>query len=158
MYDSVTLAEIPKDAPAVAGYVGGRWPTYPKVVAGWPHARHLSIAVTAKQDATCLDVEPGDATPQDAADWIKRQHARGVRKPAVYASVSQAQSLVTLLASHGLPRSAYRLWTAHYTFKPHICGPSCGFGFRGVADATQWTDKAMGRNLDQSLCARAFWS
>jgi hypothetical protein len=158
MYDSVTLNAIPPDAKAVAGYVGGRFLTYPTILVRWPKARHLSIAVASTQDAECLDVELGDAPPSLAPAWVKRQRARGVVRPVVYTSVSGAQALVNLLEANGVPRQAIRLWTAHYTHREHLCGPSCGFGLRGVADATQWTDKALGRNLDQSLTTRGFWT
>lgn len=158
MYDSVTVSEIPDDADAVAGYVGGNWPTFSQLVALYPNAKRLSIAIAADEDAEALDVEPGDATPPQAASWLNRQRARGIARPVVYTSVSKAQALVDELTAQGQPRSSYRLWTAHYTFQPHRCSAACGFGFVGEADATQWTDKALGRNLDASLCAPGFFA
>lgn len=157
MYDSVTLDAIPADAPAVAGYTSGRFPTFAQIPGRWPKARHLSIAVSSSHDAECLDVEPGDATPAVAAGWVKRQIARGVKRPVVYCSVSQAPALLRTLASAGINRNEIRLWTAHYTFRSHLCDKTCGFGFTGRADATQWTDRALGRNLDQSLVDPGFW-
>lgn len=156
MFDSITLDAIPKDAGAVAGYVNGAWPTFAEVQKRWPKAKHLSIAVTSSANAECLDVEPGDATPADAAAWVKRQIARGVKKPVVYTSVSQAQTLLAALAKGGIKRSDVRLWTAHYSGKPHLCDSSCGFGFLSKADATQFTDHSGGRNLDESYCAAGF--
>jgi hypothetical protein len=70
--------------------------------------------------------------------------------------LSNASSLLNTLAGAGIKRSDIRLWTAHYTFKPHRCTAACGFGFTGTADATQWTDKSLGRNLDESLCDDEF--
>lgn len=157
MYDSVTVSAIPKGAPAVAGYVGGRFLTFPTLVKEFPKAHKLSIAVASTQDAECLDIEPGDSTPALAAGWVRRQKARGVERPVVYTSLSGAQALVNTLQTSGLPRGSYRLWTAHYTFHAHICDPKCGFGLREPADATQWTDKALGRNLDESLCSNTFF-
>jgi hypothetical protein len=157
MYDSVTVSAIPGDAKAVAGYTAGRFPTLPTLQQHFPKARKLSIAVASRFDAECLDVEPGDATPEVAAAWVKRQHARGVGRPVIYCSVSSAQTVLSKLAGAGIARSQIRLWTAHFTFKPHRCGPECGFGFSGRADATQWTDKALGRNLDESLVDPSFW-
>ncbi len=156
MYDSVNLSQVPANAVAVAGYVNGQWPTFPTLKTRFPHARRLSIAVTADADADALDVEKGDATPEQAAAWVKRQSARGLKRPVVYCSVSDAQSVLDTLARAGVQRSAVRLWTAHYTFQPHRCGPQCGFGLTTQADATQYTDKALGRNLDASLCAPRF--
>jgi hypothetical protein len=156
MYDSVNVSQIPAKAEAVAGYVNGHWPTYPTLLKDFPHAKHLSIAVTVHADAECLDVEAGDATPSQAPAWVVRQKKRGVKKPVVYTSVSQAPALLRELDRAGIKRSAVRLWTAHYTFRPHRCDSKCGFGFTGKADATQWTDKALGKNLDGSLCAPDF--
>ena len=158
MYDSVNVAEIPADAKAVAGYVNGKWPTYPKLVKGWPHAERLSIAVSADADADCLDVERYDATPDQAAGWVKRQQARGVHRPAVYSSVSEMAHVQAALARAGIKRREVRLFTAHYTGKPHLCTGACGFGFTGRADATQYTDKALGRNLDASRLAPSFFA
>lgn len=148
MYDSVDPSQIPASAPAVAGYVGGAWPDYSAEVRRWPHAHHLSIAVNASEDAECLDVENGDATPDEVPAWFDRQERRGVHRPCLYASISAVPTIVDVMTKHGVPRSRYRVWAAHYTYEPHI-EPGC--------DATQWTDKALGRNLDESLCSDTFF-
>ena len=158
MYDSVNVSQIPANAAAVAGYVGGHWPTFPSLVKAFPHAHRLSIAVNASEDAECLDVEAGDASIADAPAWVKRQLARGVKRPVVYTSVSQAPGLLRELAKAGIARTAIRLWTAHYTFKPHLCDARCGFGMSGTADATQYSDHALGKNLDASLCSPSFFA
>lgn len=156
MYDSVNPNEIPPGAVAVAGYTSGHWPTYPELVRRFPKARKLSIAVNAQHDATCLDVEPGDATNAQAPGWVRRQQRRGVKRPVLYTSVSNAGALLSELQRNGIRRGEVRLWTAHYNRTPHLCSPSCGFGMSTVADATQYHDKALGRNLDVSLCAPGF--
>lgn len=161
MFDSVTVAEIPQNAEAVAGYVDGRWKTYPELVAKFPHARKVSIAVSASADADCLDVEAGDATNAEAAAWVKRQWARGVKRPILYTSVSNWKQLDADLRAAGIKRrpygKSYHRWAAHYTAQPHRCGRSHGMPGWTKAGATQWTDKAQGRNLDQSECARSFF-
>lgn len=156
MYDSVDVAEIPPHAAAVAGYVGGHWPTFEKLVVAFPFARRLSIAVTSHEDAECLDVERGDASPEDAPAWVERQRERGVERPAVYSSVSATPSVLAALAKAGIERKSVRVWTAHYTREAHRCTRSCEPAFRWVADATQYDDHALGRNLDASLCAAGF--
>jgi len=78
-----------------------------------------------------------------------------VQRPAVYISISSAATLLQTLEHAGIGREQIRLWTAHYTYAPHICGPGCGYGEIN-AQATQWTDRAHGRNLDQSLCLDSF--
>ena len=157
MYDAIDLTQVPVNAQAVAGYVDGRWPTFYSLATRFPKARLLSIAVFASEDADCLDVEPGDASVAQAPVWVKRQLAAGVKRPVVYTSVSQAKGLLDTLAKNGISRSQIRLWTAHYTFKAHRCTSACGFGFTGKADATQYSDHALGKNLDVSLCAPDFF-
>lgn len=154
MYDSVDVDQIPRDATAVAGYINGRWPTFRQLRRF--KANRLSIAVTADVDAACLDVETGDATPEQAPAWVRRQLARGQYKPVIYASRDNVPAVLAELNHAGINRSQIRLWTAHYGAGAHICGGvSCGARF--TADATQWTDKALGRNLDESLLADTFF-
>ena len=157
MYDSINLAVIPSDAPAVAGYVGGAGPTYAQLASKFPDAKRVSVAVASRYDADVLDVEPGDATPAVAPAWVRRQQARGVKRPGIYCSVSSVRDVLHTLAAAGIRRDDIKLWTAHYTGTPHVCGPSCGFGMTGTADATQFTDRALGRSLDESRCAPSFW-
>lgn len=151
MFDSIDLSQFPSDPRAVAGYVGGFWPTYHDLQARFPHALKLSIAVTAAQDADCLDIEPGDATPSEAAAWVRRQQDRGVHRPAVYSSVSSMALILHTLAAKGISRHEVTVWAAHYTFTAHRCGPD-EFGLGTTADATQFTDHSGGRSLDESLC------
>src|SRR5271166_5198896 len=45
MYDTITLNTVPLNPQAVAGYVGGNWPTFALLQRLFPRAKHLSIAV-----------------------------------------------------------------------------------------------------------------
>src|SRR5581483_3977245 len=108
-----------------AGYVSGRWPDIGTIRQRFPHARTLSIAIDAAHDADALDIETGDATTADAAAWYERQRARGVTRPCLYASADLMQrNVVPLIEASGIARSAVRLWSAHYSYKAHICGPA----------------------------------
>lgn len=157
MYDSVTVSQIPAGARAVAGYTTGKFPTFPELVRQFPKARHLSIAVSSEHDAECLDVEPGDATPEVAAGWVKRQFARGIKRPVVYGSRDNIPAILAALAKAGIGRARVRVWSAHFTGVPHICGPkTCGASF--TADAAQWNNRALGRNLDESRVSPGFWN
>ena len=156
MYDDTSVGLIPSDAKAVAGYVNGNYATWPDVLRLFPHARHVSIAVTSGVVADCLDVEPGDAANADAPGWyraFKRAAAKNKqphRKPIFYTSTSNADALVAELATHGVARHEYKLWLAHYGDGKHICGPdTCGL-CRCKADGTQWTSTSHGRSLDES--------
>lgn len=141
MADSTTVALLPATFDAYAGYVDGAWATFPMLqqrFGGTAGKWLLSISVTGKP-AMCADVESGAMS-----SW------RGY--PVGYCSVSRAAALV---ASTGRP---LKLWTAHYTGSPHICGPaSCG-DLPFPADGTQWTDTLYGRKVDQSLLATDFFS
>lgn len=149
LFDSTDLSQIPANPQAVAAYVGGSWPNYSRAVALFPKALHLSVAVSATEDADCLDVENGDATPADVAAWIKRQQARGLLHPAIYASLSTMPAIRSAVATAGIEVATVRLWVAEWTGTAHI--PDGGYL------ACQWTDAALGRNLDQSECLPAFF-
>lgn len=148
MYDSIDVNQIPAGAQAVAGYVGGHWPTFSSLERKFPNAKRLSIAVTAEENAECLDVENGDAGPTQAPGWVRRQHARGIVRPVVYANLSTMPQVIAALARNGITRDQYRVWTAHYTNAAHI---------EPGSDATQWTEHGFGRNLDISLCHLTFF-
>jgi|SRR5882724_9636715 len=154
MFDSIDISTLPEGNYAYAGYVDGRWATYPKLKAKFPHANLLSIAVFAHDDADCLDVELGDATPAQAPAWVKRQ--KGAR-PCLYASVSAMNSVVAILDRAGIARGSVRLWSAHYGNGEHICGPDTCKLMSAHADGTQWTSHARGISLDQSLLRDDFF-
>jgi hypothetical protein len=161
MFDSAFNDQYPPDPQAVAGYVDGHvgdQPNYDWLVSAFPRAGHLSITLDPARDAMCLDIEAGAASPESAAAWHQRQAARGVQRPCLYASASAMETAVLpVITAAGVRRADVRLWSAHYGAGAHICGPgSCGLLSVG-ADATQWTDRALGRNLDQSLLLPGFF-
>ena len=157
MYDAIHLASFAgiTNADAFAGYVDGRWPTFPLLDALAPPGTHLlSIAVFAIDNADCLDIETGDATNAQAPEWVSRQLHAGASRPCLYTSASNVGALVT--AMRGFSRSQYRIWSAHYSGK-HTCGPaSCGAA-PVPCDGTQWTDASHGRSLDESVLADDFF-
>lgn len=159
MYDSVDTALIPRNAKAAAGYVGGRFHTMPEIDAGpWPYK--LSIAISADEVADMLDIENGDATPEQAPAWIRKM--RGKTKatplPVVYRNAESLQALVDLLAKSGLHQHVdYLIGSAHYDGHQHFYGPICTHGLKVVADATQYWDHALNKNLDVWVVSRAFF-
>jgi len=159
MFDAIDVASIPLNAAAAAGYCDGSWPTILDLKARLPHAHILSIAVFAVDDADCLDIETGDATPGDAPDWVRRQQARGVYRPTLYANASTMPAVVERLTWAGIGLSEVRLWSAHYTYVAHICGPdSCAYPGVPACDGTQFTDTALGLSLDESLLLDDFFA
>jgi hypothetical protein len=154
MFDSAFNSQFPPNPQAVAGYVDGRvgdQPNYDWIVANFPKAHHLSISVFGN-DADCLDIESGAASVASASAWYSHRKAAGVARPVFYASVSLMESaLIPAITAAGIPRSGFRLWSAHYGNGEHICGPAtCGL-LSFPADGTQWTDHAGALTCDQSL-------
>lgn len=151
MFDSIDVSQLPAGSGyAYAGYVDGHWPTYSAVKAKFPNAHVLSITVFGN-NASCADVEAGDMTNASVYDWFKRQVANKVFRPVVYTSVSNMNPMVATMTANGFARSSYRLWSAHYGAGMHICGPATCRLTSTACDGTQWTDNALGRNLDQSV-------
>jgi hypothetical protein len=158
MFDAIDLSQIPAGPAAVGAYVDGEWPTASAAAARFPHAKLLTIATSPEHDAEALDVETGDAVPSEAPGWVRRQQARGIARPCLYASVSVMQAqLIPVLQKAGIPRGDVRLWSAHYA-GTHICGPSTCSELSIDADGTQHTDRAFGRDLDQSLLVADFFA
>jgi hypothetical protein len=161
MFDTALNDQFPDGAAAYAAYVDGgvgNQPNYAWIVAAFPKARHLSIALFASNNADALDVEQGAAAPAAIPGWYARQAARGIERPVIYASVSTMESeILPVLAQASIPRMKTRLWTAHYGLGEHICGPrTCG-QLSVDADGTQWTSSALGKTLDQSLLRDDFF-
>lgn len=161
MFDTAQNSQFPAGGAAYAGYVDGGvgdQPNHAHVVAAFPAAHHMSIALFAGHDADCLDVEPGAARPSDIPGWHARQVRRGIARPVIYASASAMDTgVLPVLVSAGIARARTRLWTAHYGLGEHVCGPGSCKALRIPADGTQWTSSAMGRVLDQSLLLGDFF-
>lgn len=164
MADDISAANLPPGYGAYAGYVNGWWPDYQAIAARNFSAYLLPIAVTSSADATCLDIENGDATAADAPAWTQRQIARGVARPVLYSSISNIPNVLAALSGAGISRSAVRLWSAHYGTGQHICGPfSCAYqgSSTPACDGTQWTDAGAGLNgsqIDVSVLLDSFFA
>ena len=160
MFDSAYDSAFPRGAQCYAAYLDGQvgsQPNYSWIVAEFPNAHHLSITLSAGEDADCLDIENGAATPGQAAGWWQRQRKRGLERPCLYASASVMQaSIVPLVRAGTIARPLVRLWSAHYAGE-HICGPGTCGAVSLDADGCQWTDMAFGRSLDQSLLLADFF-
>jgi hypothetical protein len=116
MYDSITSGDIPLGRQMVAGYVDG---TYAWTPADW--ARHLSstqvrITVTgATLDADVADVENGDLTAAQGADWVKRMLAAG-KRPTLYFSASRNAEIDAAVSAAGVgPDDGWMKWSANWT-------------------------------------------
>jgi hypothetical protein len=142
VYDSVTPSQIPAGAP-VATYADGGYAVNPANVASRPHVTWIDTNGSDPR-AAALDVEPGDATPQMAAQWVaqKLHNAAPGQVAIVYTMQSEWAAAKAAVAT--LPpamQHQVRWWIADPTGVPHIV-PG--------ADATQWY---WGQNFDISTAA-----
>lgn len=150
IFDDVTLSLIPPDAQAIGVYTDGLFADVTAARAMFPKAMLLPITVFGQAAVRWGDCEKGDMTPRQVAQWAAREIQNG-RRPGPYCSVSDVMTVVTELGALGVHREQVDFWSAHYTGVPHICGPQCGFGMDFIVGGTQYTDRALGRSLDESL-------
>lgn len=156
MFDDTNPSLDPAGAFAYAGYVDGGFANFAALQKKFPTAHLLSITVFGNK-ADCYDIEPGDGTNAQVYDWFKAMQADGVWRPCVYTSASNMKAMQETMAANGFARSSYRMWSAHYTGVPHFCSPTtCGYGL-DQADATQFTNRALGKSLDESIVADDFF-
>jgi hypothetical protein len=116
MYDGVDAASVPSGAAIYAGYVDGEWKSFDALVAEYPSALHVSICVTSSDSARVLDVESGDATPDEAPGWASAQRAGGNPYPVVYMSESNWSAVKTAFSNQGVAAPLY--WVADYVDDP----------------------------------------
>lgn len=162
MYDSIDVANLPAGADAYLGYTGGTWPTWETLVARFGgHADLLSMAIAPGEDADGCDCEKLDLDPAQVPPWVRRQLARGLHRPVVYASISAMAAVAAELRYAGIARAQVRLLAAHYGHGPHICGPAtCNWPGAPACDGTQWTDTAEGEDgslIDESVLSADFF-
>jgi peptidoglycan hydrolase-like protein with peptidoglycan-binding domain len=118
MLDSVTSALIPLGTSIVAGYVDGRYRWTPADWARHNGARQVRIAVFAEtDDGLVLDVERGDATPDQAPAWLQRRRAAG-ENPAVYCSASLVASVRAACSASGVPEPQW--WVADWNGRADV--------------------------------------
>lgn len=112
MYDSVTAADIPADAPAVAGYVNGAFRWTDSDWARFPHALKLRITISDGMEGDVLDVETGDATPDQAVNWVRQSRADGNPYPGVYCNSNLWPTVKATFGAHQVAQPWY--WIADY--------------------------------------------
>ncbi len=153
------------DVEAVAAYGNGRYANYDRAKAEYPHVPVLEIDVSGQGIGNAGDFEQGDMPYSEAGSWARRRMEAGVHRPVIYFSVSNWPAVKQSLEAAGIHPADVRIWTAHYTGRPHLCSVECGFGDKpgDHADATQWADPGtlppeyQGRNLDVSMTADDFF-
>jgi hypothetical protein len=118
MGDSIDARGIPVGTPVVAGYGDGLFiwsPSWWDGSNGWdlhPDAVHLVIVVSAAHAGDILDVETGDATPEQVPGWVRAFNRPGRRRPTVYSARSTWPAIVAALEGAGLSAAAVDWWAA----------------------------------------------
>lgn len=129
MYDSVKPTEIPSGQ-AAAVYATGSYAAQPSSVRG--HSSVLWIDTNGSDPgANALDVEPGDATPTGAANWVHSRLSKHPHSTAIVYTMRSEWGQVQDSVSH-LPswmKSKVKYWIADPTGSPHLVPGSA---------ATQW--------------------
>ena len=118
MYDGVTPAQVPMGATIYAGYVDGHYPSYSALVRQFPNTLHVSITTTAAGTARVLDVENGDATPEQAPGWAARMRQLGLAYPVVYMNASTWPGVKAQFLLQHVDAPLY--WVAQYDQEPAI--------------------------------------
>jgi hypothetical protein len=130
IYDSVDPSAVPAGQ-RVATYVDGPFAVSSSQVVGHPSVMWIDTNGSAPSAASALDVEPGDATPAGAAQWVQEKLSASPKSTAViYTMLSewpQVQSYIGSLPSQ--MQSHVKYWVADPTGAPHMV-PG--------ASATQW--------------------
>lgn len=118
MYDTQYPAIVPASAGLVVSYpdgpAGNSYATAQKLFG----SRALSITWTG-QDAQCADIEQWSSFPLTSLPaWIKRQHARGIARPVIYAIYSGLGTNYTQVKAV-VGSLSVSWWLSDWTGKPH---------------------------------------
>jgi len=119
MYDAVTPENIPRNAAMVAGYLNGPYAWTWNDWNMFPNAVKVRISVRANYpDGHVLDVEPGDATPEEAPEWVRLRRISGLAMPTIYCNLSTWPAVRNAFLRRAMPEPLY--WIAHYDGKFNI--------------------------------------
>lgn len=115
MYDSTDPNTIPRTAELVAGYVNGDFKWEPHAWSHWPRQRevHIDVNATYPQDSDVLDIERGDAGPNQARAWIEERVKYG--RACLYFSRDNMDAVEAAIT--GLP--GVDVWVADWTGVAH---------------------------------------
>ncbi len=149
MYDSTNLDEIPSEPHAIAAYINGDFANYDEAVERFPHARILRLSVTGDVIADGYDMEKGDYHNKEAGKLFEIARNGGIWRPCFYAQLDTNMPEVKRSLNEVIKtRDDIRLWVAFYDGSSAL---PTGY------DAHQFTNHALGRNLDESICADTFF-
>jgi len=138
MYDSTAVGSDPAGAFAYAGYFNGIYENMAALRARFPAAQLVSVTPDGAKGAMYTDIEPGNVTASSVPAFIKAGGLGFYASPGAAAGYS-VQDCIDACTAAGIPRTKYRIWSAHWIGR-HICSPSaCGYP---QADGTQYVSTA----------------
>lgn len=147
-YSSVTTSDIPASAPVVFAYSNPPYAQVEEVKRRCPHARIVTIATHLDVKADMYDFENGAIPVADAVTVLRDHLASGQSRPIAYAALDDLQTIMTEFTSKVGNHERVRWLPAHFTDSPEL--PSW-------ADGVQWSEKALGRNLNEYLLRSDFF-
>lgn len=141
MYDGISvlapgIAAAFPEVEMIARYLNGGYAWGEAQIGLFPAAEHVTISVTAAaNEGDVLDVESGDATPDQTAGWIAMRKASGLYRPTIYCSRSVIPA-VRIGTGPFILGKDYDIWVADYTGTAHqVTAPGLP---AAVCAATQW--------------------
>lgn len=118
MYDSTTPGVIPATVELVAGYINGEYAWSAGDWARFPPARCVQISTDAwKQVGLVLDVERGDATPEQANGWVIGAARSSGWVPTLYGTKATLDRCRALVDEAHLEAD---YWLADWTGESHL--------------------------------------
>lgn len=117
--DAVPISQLFPAAKVVAGYANGSFEWVEGQWALFPNAQHVVISVFAQHNyGDVLDVESGDASPNQTEGWITMRKQAGLAMPTIYCdrfTLPQIRSGT----GHWIAGLDYDIWVADFTGQPH---------------------------------------
>lgn len=141
-YSSVDTDLIPRSAPVVFAYATGSYAQIGAVHEHCPRSRVVSICTEGRAVCGMYDFEAGALLYSEVNDIVNFAHNHGIRRPIVYAALDAMQMEVRPRLEGSFSRDSYRLVPAHFTDSPEL---------PAWADGVEWTQTALGRNLNEYL-------
>lgn len=130
MYDAVTPDNIPTSAEVVAGYIDGNYAWSKAAWGRFPDAEKVTITVSGSLQANVADVENGDMTPAQAAQWIDAKQRAGIHGCTLYCSRSNVGSVTAACRGRH-----YYVWVADWTNSAHPVPGAVATQFSNVNNA-----------------------
>jgi hypothetical protein len=142
-WDSTKIYDIPIGVDGVFYYIDGIYAVSgAEVRARFPDAVLVPIAVFANTNAgLVLDIETGDALPEEAPGWVRMRMAAGIARPVLY--VNRSNWDIVRLYCTGLPVD---YWLADPTCVEHLVPGT-------IATQWFWSSRCGGGHFDKSLVA-----